>query len=386
MKSSPKIAIIYPASVPWMGLFVDGIRRFAHQFGGWRLYTSPPGLASTGESSHSVKSLVGWKGDAGIAVVSSEEEAEVAKGLSVPVINISTWVKSTYGLPRVGVDNWMAGRLAADHLIEKGLTNLVYLGWRDVYYSEQRMLGFVDRARERGLTPEVRLDSPVDVGHSNWGERLGVLEQWLSGLSHPCGIFAVHDYRAQLLMEACDGAGLRVPHDVAVMGMDNDVITCEHSMPTLTSVSRNSDLIGWETASLIHRILSGEGGGDEEILVPSDGVVARQSTDMLYLSDQVVQIAASYMISHLRQSFNMEEVARHAGVSKRTLEMRFRSSTGKSPHQFLTEARIAHAQKLISRPDKKTLRSVASECGFSSYPAFFSAYQKVTGTQPSKQT
>ncbi len=380
MVSCPKIAIVYPASVPWMGHFLDGIRRYARPLGGWRLHTSPPALAGTGEHSGSVRSLVGWKGDAVIAAISSEEDAMAAKGLGIPVINISAWIKETYGLPRVGADNQLAGRLAADHLIGRGLRDLAFLGWQDVHYSDQRLLGFSGRAEEMGASVRSRLDPPGE--DCTWGTRLDSLAGWLASLPHPCGVFAVHDYRAQLLIEACDIAGLRVPNDIAVIGMDDDVITCEHAVPTLTSVSRNSVVIGWEAAALIHRILEGSFSGEVEILVPPDRVTARQSTDMLYHADQVVQIAIGYMHRNLRNSFNIEAVARQAGVSKRTLEMRFRSSMGKSPHRFLTEARIAHARKLLSHPVKVSIQSVADDCGFKSYPAFVAAFQRISGCAP----
>jgi LacI family transcriptional regulator len=382
MKSSPRIAIVYPSSVPWIGQFLDGIRRFAGQYGGWRLYTTPPALAVTGERTLSIQSLVGWNGDGAIAAISSPAEAEEARKLGIPIVNISTWKEDSFGLPRVSIDNYLAGRLAAEHFVERGLKNLAYVGWEGVHYSEQRYQGFRQTAEQLGATVALRLDIPDDPRERNWGERIKMLSTWLKVLPRPCGIFAVHDYRAQLVLDACDGAGLRVPQDFAIVGMDNDTITCEHSVPTLSSISRNSEAHGWETASLIHQMLSGEKVGAQEILIQPDGVTARQSTDTQYHADEVVRVAVRFMEGRLRLAFNMEEVADHAGVSRRKLEMRFRECMGKSPHQYLTESRISFAKKLIQRPNPTPLQEIANECGFGSYSAFVAAFRRIAGSSP----
>jgi LacI family transcriptional regulator len=154
-------------------------------------------------------------------------------------------------------------------------------------------------------------------------------------------------------------------------------------VPTLSSVSRNSEKHGWESAALIHRLLSSESVGAPEILIQPDGITARQSTDTQYHADEVVRVAVRFMEGRLRHSFNMEEVANHAGVSRRKLEMRFRECMGKSPHQCLCEARISYAKKLIRRPNPTPMQEIAHECGFGSYSAFVAAFKRIEGYSPS---
>lgn len=386
MTSTRKIAIVYPASVPWMGQFIDGLRRYAVRFGGWRLYTTPPSHLSTGESALSISSFVGWDGDAVITAVSNEGGAAAARALGLPVVNISSWNEESFGLARVAVDSRRAGELAAEHLVSKGLRQLAFVGWAGVHYSEEREAGFVRRARELGVEVVVRRDDPDAPSEENWGARLRHLSGWLRALPRPCGVFAVHDYRAQLVLDACDAADIRVPHDLAVMGMDNDVIVCRHSTPTITSISRNPEAVGWETAVLLQRIFEGEVENEAaQVWVAPDEVVARESTDTHFHADDVVRVAQRYIERRLRHSFNIEEVARHAGVSKRKLEMRFRETLGKSPHQVVTEARIARAREMLGRPEGRSLQAVAVACGFASYSAFVSAFRKITGVTPRKE-
>jgi LacI family transcriptional regulator len=164
--------------------------------------------------------------------------------------------------------------------------------------------------------------------------------------------------------------------------MDNDEVVCEHSVPTLTSISRNSEQVGWETAALLDHLMEGEESSREvsaDVLLDPDGVVARQSTDRLYCADPTVQRAVDYMRANLNAQFNISHLAEHAGVSKRTLEMRFREETSASPHDYLNRLRVRHAQALLLQPRKRTVEQIAAECGFGTIPTFYAAFLRVTG-------
>jgi LacI family transcriptional regulator len=193
----------------------------------------------------------------------------------------------------------------------------------------------------------------------------------------------VHDYSAQFLVQGCHEANLRIPDDLAVIGMDNSDTICEHCVPTLTSVSRNSERVGWEAAALLDRMMQGEPPPSADLLLEPDGVVTRQSTDMLYCADPVAQRALDYMGAHLKRQFNIEHIAAQAGVSKRTLETHFRESLQTSPHEFLTKLRVQHAQSLMQTQQKCGMEQVAVECGFGTRKAFHGAFRRITGVSPS---
>lgn len=382
-KTSPrKVAILYPTSIPWIALCIEGIRRFAREQGGWHLFSSPPSVQGTGESALSLRSMRGWKGDAIVVVSDDEDELRYAHRIRIPVVNLGGGSARTFGVPRVMVDHYKAGRLAADHLLSCGLRNLAFFGWQDLWYSDQRQKGFSDRAREAGVECKSLLRASRDESNKNWANRISGLARWLASLPRPSGIFAVHDYRSQFLIEACQEAGLRIPADIAVVGMDNNEAVCEHSVPTLSSVSRNSQRVGWEAASLLDRIMRGEEPPTEDILLEPDGVVARQSTAMQYCENPLVQCALDYMREHLGQQFNISAVAEHTGASKRTLEMRFRETLGSTPHGFLTKLRVQRAESMLLMPQKRTIEQIAVECGFGTATTFYAAFRRQTGQSP----
>lgn len=382
--SPPKVAIVYPASVPWLARCLDGVRRYAREQGGWHLFSSPPTLPGTGESGLTLNSLRGWKGDALIVVAGDAQALRDAKALQLPVVNLAGGVRDSGGIPRVMVDHFLAGRLAADHLLGCGLRHLAFFGWKELWYSEQRRLGFDARAAESGAACHVFLRTIREDGALNWPRRIASVADWLKSLPRPCGVFAVHDYRAQLLVEACQDAGLRIPDDIAVIGMDNDETVCEHSVPTLTSVSRSSEQVGWEAAALLHRMMQGGTPPTETLLIAPEGVVARQSTDMHYYMDPVVRRAVDYMKENLKGSFNIATIAESLGVSKRTLEMRFRESVASSPHAYFTWLRVQRAQAMMQLSQKRPLEHIATECGFGTGATFYAAFQRVTGQTPAR--
>ena len=120
----------------------------------------------------------------------------------------------------------------------------------------------------------------------------------------------------------------------------------------------------------------------EDLMIDPDGVVARQSTAMLYSENPVVQRSLDYMREHLGKQFNISAVAEHSSASKRTLEMRFRESLGSSPHEFLTKLRVERAQALLLMPEKSSIEQIAGECGFGTAATFYAAFRRQTGRSP----
>jgi len=383
IKNERKIALLYPASVPWFARLMGGVRQYVRENDlEWRLFSSPPAIHGTAESTLCVRSLEGWKRDGVILATSDKRELQMARRMKIPMVNLAAGLADSHGIPRVMVDHYRAGQVAADHLLGQGLRNLAFFGWSDLWYSERRQSGFADQAKKSGASMTCFLQQANHAANQSWSQSMTGITKWLKLLPKPVGIFAVHDYRAQVLIEACQEIQLRVPEDVAVIGMDNDEIVCEHSAPTLTSISRNSERVGWEAARLLERLLEGGQPEQDDVLVEPDSVTVRQSTDMLYCTDPIVRRALDYMMENLKTQFNITHLAEYAGVSKRTLEMRFREGTGTSPHDYLSRLRVKRAQALLQLPQKRAIQQIATECGFGTMPTFYAAFHRVTGKSP----
>jgi len=334
-----------------------------------------------GEQALTLESLRGWPGDGVIAAIGTAAEIRAARRLAKPVVNIAA-TRRDVDIPRVTPDHCGMGGLAAEHLLERGLRRLAYYGFRDVWFSQQRLLGFAERAREAGVPCEVLEVSANQDPRQPWMERVGPLTQFLRQLRPPVGLLAVQDYRARAVLDEAQRLGLRIPHDVAVIGVDDDPTICEFCRPSLSSVSRNSFRLGYETAAMLDRLMQGRTPPPGDILVPSDGVVPRRSTDTIAVEDPQVAAAVHFIHDHPGEPFGVHRVVRATTISRRLLEIRFRRVLGCTLYEYICRKRMEHARQLMTAPERMKLHKVANLCGFSSLDQMRLVFKRMTGMSP----
>ena len=380
-KARRHVALVYPLAVPHKTHFMRGVAEYAEQHGGWSFTTSPPSLMGAGEEALTLADLRGWPGDGVFTAILNENDVRTAQRLGIPIVNAASTLREKAGIPRVRADHYAMGRLAAEHLLERGLRRLAYYGLEGFWFSELRRQGFVECAERAGATCDV-LEVPRKSGAwPGWQKRTRLLVRWLKQLRPPVGLLAVQDYRARAVMEECDRLGLRIPHDVAVIGMENDPTLCEFCRPTLSSVSRNPRQIGYESAMMLDRLMDGLPTPDE-VVVPPDGVVARQSTDTIAVDDPHLAAAVHFIHDHLGEVFGVEEVVEASSISRRQLEGRFRRLLGATPHDYLCQRRIERAKQMLRAPGRIKLQNVIKACGFPSVERMRLIFKRLAGMTP----
>jgi LacI family transcriptional regulator len=379
-KARRHVALAYPLAVPHMTTFVRGVMEYAERHGGWSLTTSPPSLIGAGEEPLTLESLRGWPGHGVFTAILNQADIRAARRLGIPSVNGASTLRDT-GFPRVRPDHYAMGCLAAEHLLHRGLRRLAYYGLQGFWFNELRCQGFVERAEQAGATCDV-LEVPRQAGPwANWQKRNSLLVRWLKQLRPPVGLLAVQDYRARAVMEECDRLGLRIPHDVAVIGMENDPTLCEVCRPTLSSVSRNAWQMGFESAAMLDRLMDGLPVPDE-VLIPPDCVVARQSTDTIAVDDPHLAAAVHFIHDHLGELFAIDRVVEASSISRRQLETRFRRVLECTPHEYLCRKRTERAKQLLSAPGRIKLHNVVKACGFPSVNRLRLVFKRVTGMTP----
>ena len=382
-KAKPFVAVIYPASVPWMAECLRGIKCYADGVGGWQLVTSPPSLRSAGEEDLHLPALKAWQGDGVIACLTSRSEERMAARLPMPVVNLSGWSSPGAGVPRVNADHAAIGRLAADHLLSLGLRSFGYYGIKGPWFSEAREQGFVSRLAEAGFPCAVFRQVSSGEKALPWHRRHAELGRWLSALPKPAGLLAVHDYRARVVVELCARQGISIPEEVAVLGVDNDPTTCDYCVPSLSSVSRDPFACGVAAATVLQGLMRGRPAPESDTLVTPAGVVQRRSTDRFYDDDPVIRRVAHYVHAHACETFSVAELSKRLRLSRRLLELRFRERLGMTPLAYLHLKRVGRAKALLLDPSSHvSLGEVAAACGFGSLRAFREAFRALTGQTP----
>ena len=371
------IALALPLDIVFVERLLPGILDFARDQGGWVFTRIPERLTSSFEW------LRNWEGDGAFVLISNKTDVKVAQSLPIPIVNVGGYVKDAR-VPTVTLDQQMVGRLAAEHLLARRFHRFGYYGVRGLWYSEQRRIGFETALLAAGYKCSSIESTNLIRSPWDWRRVGGQLARWLRSLQPPVGIMASWDLRAQMLSEACTMIGLRVPEDVAIVGVDNDPIACEFCIPQLTSVSRNDREVGWQAANLLSQLLEGKRSLKLPILIPPDRVVARRSTDTLVIEDAEVARIVQQVRDHLNEVFGVERILRLSPLSRRQLEQRFRRSVGSSPYAFLNELRVERAKLLLAQSHKRALTTVASECGFSELRRFRMVFRRITKLSPAE--
>jgi LacI family transcriptional regulator len=285
------------------------------------------------------------------------------------------------------LDDDAIGRMVADHLLERGFRHLAFLGERGFVFSAARLDGFHARWKETcGAAPDATFQSltiaPEDImDASAWRLDLRELARWLKSLPRPLGLMAWRDLRARQVVEACRLIDLRVPEDVAVVGVDNDELFCEMCDPPLSSVSVPWEEVGRAMGARMHALLEGRPAPAPLPVIRPAEVVVRRSSDSYATSDEVVLGACRHIQAHAHERCSMMAVAHAAGVSRRIMERRFRRELGLSPHRLVERVRLRAAQRLL-RDTTLPLSQVAERSGFSSSARLITLFRRLTKMTP----
>ncbi|OAM87512.1 hypothetical protein AW736_22735 [Termitidicoccus mucosus] len=356
-----------------------GILDYAKTCGRWKLSFTPEALGP------SIAWLRHARIDGAIAHVVSTADKRIVNSLPFPVVNLAALIDPKGMLSVIG-NQQQIGKLAACHLLERGFRRLAYYGTSNMWYSRQRLIGFSETIRQTGATCESHVvDSKLHMS-AGWHEQHRQLECWLRGLRLPVGVFACTDARAAMIVDACESIGLRIPEDVAVIGVDNDPSICQLSSISLTSIARNDWKIGWAAATVLDHAMAGHALDNELTLIEPERVVARKSTETLAIDDPLVAGLVAELREHLNKPFGVEWLMQRSNRSRRWLEVRFHQALGQPPLAIINNLRVAKACEMLRSASNKhmALTDIAAQCGFTDLRHFRIVFNKHTGMSPKK--
>jgi LacI family transcriptional regulator len=279
------------------------------------------------------------------------------------------------------VDDLEVGRLGAEHLLARGYKRFGFLGFEGLDFSDVRREGFEETVRAAGGTLATYEPDPALRNDWTWDRQEADVARWLATLQRPVAIMAANDDRAWHAAEACRRIGLRVPEEVAIVGVDNDDLRCEFSIPPLSSVAVPAEQIGYEAAALLDRVIRGQSAPERPVLIQPQGVVARRSTNFVDVGDEAVLRAFRTIHAWNDRSLTPQDVAEEVGLTVRELERRFRKRLGRSLEAEAVRARVERAGRMLAETDLNLLR-VAHASGFTTAAALRTALRRETGLTP----
>jgi LacI family transcriptional regulator, galactose operon repressor len=183
------------------------------------------------------------------------------------------------------------------------------------------------------------------------------------------------------VLQACLEAGLRVPDDVALVGVDNGDIMCKLTQPHLTSIEQGSIGVGYEAAAILDRLMAGKTPKVMCPAVPPVELVARQSTDIMAVADEDVAKALQYIRRHACNGIQVRDVLTVVSMSRTSLETKFQKALGRTVHEEIRRVRIAAATRLLTTTSIP-IKEIAIQVGASSVQYFSAMMRSVTGQTP----
>jgi LacI family transcriptional regulator len=369
MAKIPKIILQIDRSRETERRFLSGIARYAAQHGPWEFYLKP--------SDQSADNLWFKNISADGIITRGLDHIEQIVKMDIPVIGSGIYRSGHPGVSNTISDSKEIGKMAAHHLLERGLWNFAYCGLTDIYWSQARSESFAQEIAKAGFSVDFYRSTASDNENIDKAH----LAEWLASLTKPVGIMACNDDRAMQIVEACKTVSIDIPEDVAVLGVDNDDLICNICSPALSSISINFEHAGFEAAKLLDELISGKQASANTISIAPTHIVARQSTDIVNVKNKDVAAAVRFIYDNWRSNLQVNDIVEKTTLSRRVLEKRFRKVLKRSINAELRRVRVDNISRMLMDTNL-TITQIASTFDWTD-PGHISRYFKSEkGTTP----
>jgi LacI family transcriptional regulator len=384
LKQTYKIALIIEKSRAYGRAICEGIAAFAHQQGNWELHLLDE--MSTDKALGQLKEV-----DGVIARILQPKTLVALRTLKVPIVDVFGGERySEIGL--VDSDHQAVGRMAAECFFARRFQRFAFCGYPGIHFSDLREKGYVESVEAKGFPcqrfpmalKDVRLLTDRIIRHEKieLDEHRDHLAQWLKMLPKPIGIFCCHDIRSYQLATLCQQLHIRVPQDVAILGVDDDRILCGFSSPMLSSIDPDAVEIGRRAAELLATALPNQGkfprigNAKKNIFVQPKQLVERASTEVYpvepaWLSEVLIFIQRNYM-----RNISSEDIFNLAKLSHTIVERTFQKVLATTVRKEIIRVRLAESARLLQSTELSACK-ISGLVGFTN-PQYFNRSFRTT--------
>jgi LacI family transcriptional regulator len=303
----------------------------------------------------------------------------------IPVPHVFFLAHLADSTPSVQLDDRAFGVMAAEHLVARGYRNLISIasassaqGW-----SQLRANGFRQACRKLHVKCrhyELTTGELPVYWASNFERRRDKLQRILQDAPKPCGIFAANDVMAYFVIETARICGLGIPHEVAVIGVDDDPVPNAAAGLAISSIQPPFREVGRQAAALLDRLTLNQ-KVPRRVTLPPLRVVVRTSTDGFMVPNDLVRRAQAYIEERRGQAVRVGDVIRALRTTAVTLGKHFQRHLQQTPAEYILVRRIEHARELL-RDGKLNVQQISEACGFHSCSYFGQIFKRVTGLTP----
>ncbi len=359
LKRTPKVALFLATNEKVGRDKLQGILRYVRLHTPWNIH-----LIENRIGEQKLGELRAW-GATGVMVARMPDSVRTVAQARLPTVVLDSPALYRGQLPRasyVTCDSEAVGRAGAEFFLRQHFRQFAYVADTGPWdWSQMRGRAFCSRLREEGFDCAV-YDAAGQTG--DWAREQRRLARWLLELPKPCAVLAARDGRARQVLETCLSAGLRVPGDVALLGVDNDEILCENSAPTLSSIQPDSEEAGYRAAELLERLMRGGSRQPQTLLYGVRQIVARESSrPSCAAADRRLLCGLEFIRLNAGEAIGVSDVARGMGVSRRTAELLFRKHLGRSILEELRQTRLSRLKTFLLETSLP-IGLISAKCGY----------------------
>jgi LacI family transcriptional regulator len=374
-----KIILLSDFSEEYNKNLLRGVTRYSKDHGPWTFCKMPTYYRETLGIDGILKWAREWEANGIIGQFYNGEEVEKFTKARIPVIAQDFKERFT-DIPNITGAYRETGALGADYFLKKGFKNFAFYGFGNIVWSRERAEGFEERVQEAGFDVHY-YENKDSRGVDLWYYKPSALSDWLKSLPKPVALMACDDNQGHHITEAARHAGIRIPDELAVLGVDNDEMICDLSDPPLSSIELDSEKSGYEAARLMEQMIEDQVCYADDIVVNATQVVTRHSTDIFASKDKYIVSALKYIHGNLDKNLKVDQVLKEVPLSRRSLEKRFIMTTGYPVYEYIYNQRIEKfTQKLLDTD--LTIFEIALDLGLSDSKNIARQFKQIKGVTP----
>ncbi|MDD4871089.1 MAG: DNA-binding transcriptional regulator [Kiritimatiellae bacterium] len=361
----PRVVVILETCVQPDRQKLDGLLKYVRFYGPWHLH-----IIQNRVGEQRLAHFEAWNANGIIVGQSMFDMEKLLARTKVPLVLIDPLPRHLApGSPfsrfsTVRNDAVSVGVMAADYFLKQGFRNFAYVGEvLDRLWSRGRGQGFADRLRKTGFTCRI-YPSLTRQEINDWSVEQAKLTRWLAALPKPVALFAAMDIRARQVLDTCLINGIKVPDEVAILGVDNDEQLCLGSYPTLSSIECDMGQCGFMAAQLLDEQMRVKRRRKTDLTYGVKKIVVRQSTHaVLPVQDRLIARALEFIQLNACEGIGVKDVVAYLKVSRRLAEIRFRKTCRHSILDEIQNVRLERVKRLMTETDF-SIREITDRSGY----------------------
>jgi LacI family transcriptional regulator len=377
----PRVIFLTDLTEEYAKNLLKGIVRYSKKHEPWVLCKMPFSYRVEHEVEGVLRWAKEWKADGIIAQFYNTDRVSIFKENGIAAIAQDFKARFTE-IPNITGAHRMTGRMGADYFIQKGFKNFAFYGFKDIVWSYERCEGFVEEIGKYHLNKNFYEYQNTDFKEL-WYYESAPLVAWLKQLPKPVALMACDDNQGHHIAEVCQQCGIKIPEEIALLGVDNDEAVCTLSDPPLSSINQAVEKGGYETARLMDKMIKNPNGRYSDVVVYPTHVITRQSTDIYATNDKHISTVLQYIHRNIDKKLKIDEITKMVPLSRRLLENRFKQEIGLPVYTYIMNLRIERFAHHLLESDAPVVE-ISENTGFPDYKNVARQFKKIKGCTPSE--